>query len=228
MNRSIFKIQWLFILLMGFSLASCSKTDEISEAEVETFSEELVFRTQEATNAGRFGCYELVFPVTIAFPNGETKSVANYEEMRQAFNRWKRSNPRVRTHPVIAFPFEVINEAGDLILVENQIQQRELRIACRRAFFENNGPLGHNVRPKICFKPVFPMSVRIPDGTVILIDERADRRDLHEAIRNWRKNNPGSTERPTLVFPTNFRLEDGSIVTVNSREELKLLKESCN
>lgn len=228
MNTRNFSLSGLLMLIMAFTFSSCTESEEITDAQADLFSEELVFRTQEAANLGRFGCYELVFPVTLAFPNGQNLEVASYEEMHQAFRRWKMNNPRIRTMPAIAFPYDVINEAGEVILVENLQQQRALRMECRRNFFDNNGPAGHNDRPKLCFKPVPPFTVMLPDGTTITINERGDRKALHQAIREWRKNNPDSRERPILVFPMNFRLEDGTIVTINSREELQALKESCN
>lgn len=228
MKSTILKFGIFMLLLTVSGFYSCSKNEETNDTELDAYVEELVFRTQETANLGRFGCYELVFPVTIAFPNGQNAEANSYQEIAQVIRRWRAANPRVRTRPVIAFPYSVVTEDGTLILVENQRQEMELRRECRRTFFENNGHQGHNDRPKICFKPVLPFSVQMPDGSIFTVNNREDLRAMQQAIREWRRNNPGSNARPVLVFPANFQLEDGTTVTINSREELKALKDNCN
>jgi invasion protein IalB len=228
MNTMIFRFSGLILLLLAFNFTACTDSEDVTDTQADAYSEELVFRTQEAANLGRFGCYELIFPVTLAFPNGQSVQVDSYEQMQQAFRRWKMNNPRVRTMPSIAFPYEVINESGEVILVESLQQQRALRLECRKTFFDQNGPQGHNDRPKLCFKPVPPFNIMLPDSSIFTVNDRDDRKALQQAIREWRKNNPDSSARPVLVFPMNFKLEDGTVVTINSREELKALKESCD
>jgi len=228
MKNMSFKSLWLLALAIGiFSFSSCSKSDEVSEVEVEEFTEDFVFRTQEATSLGRFGCYELVFPVTLAFPNGTTASASTYEEMAQLVRRWRANNPRVRTRPEIAFPYEVITRRGEVVLVENVNDQMRLRRACHRTFFDNNTPNGHNDRPKFCFKIVLPVSILLPSGEIFEISERSDRKDFRLAMSEWIRNNPDPTERPTLIFPINVILADRSTTTIADKEALIELKDSC-
>ncbi len=220
--------RWLFVLVLGLFLSSCSDSSDIADdAVAEAYAEETVFRTQESANLGRFGCYELVFPVTITFADGSSVEVDSYETLKNAVKEWRRNNPRVKTRPTLAFPYEIINKEGEYISVTDINVQRSLKLACRKDFFDNNGPNGHNNRPKICFMPAFPYSVLIPDGTVVTLTAKEDRRLLHEAIKTWKENNPDSKERPELIFPLNVLLADGTTVTVASKEELRLLKESC-
>jgi len=228
MKTNLFKFQWLLILVMGLFMASCSEnSDTTDEATADAYAEETVFRTQESTNLGRFGCYELVFPVTISFSDGSTAEVDSYETFKAAVKAWKIANPRVRTRPSIDFPYDVINADGELITVDDLAEQRELKIACGKDFFGNHGPKGHNDRPKLCFRPTFPFSVSLPDGTVITLTSKEDRKTLHDAVKAYIAANPGERVRPELVFPITVLMEDGTSVTVNSKEELKALKDSC-
>lgn len=223
-----FNLRGLFFLVLGLLLFSCSDNSDVAdEAEAETYAEETVFRTQESANLGRFGCYELVFPVTITFADGTSGEVDSYLTLKDFIKEWRKNNPRVRTRPTLAFPYEIINEEGEFITVTDVNEQRSLRLACRKDFFDNHGPNGHNHRPKICFLPAFPFSVEFPDGSIVTLNSKEDRRLLHQAIRLWKQNNPSSTERPELVFPLDVLLEDGTTVTITSKEELRLLKESC-
>ncbi|MBK6566000.1 MAG: hypothetical protein IPN49_08295 [Saprospiraceae bacterium] len=216
---------WLVVFGMIALLSACNKNDT-TEAEVETYVEETVYRIQETGNMGKFGCYELSFPITLTYPDGSvSEEINSYEELKQVLRTWRQENDRPRVRPVITLPFSVITEDGDLITVETTQDLRVLKMECRRMFFENNGPNGHDGRGKFCFKLEFPVSILYPDGTTVAY---TDRREMHKALRQWRKDNRGATERPHLVFPLNVIMEDGTVVTVNSKEELKALKEGCN
>lgn len=222
--KSIFLSKfWLFLLVLGF--ASCTE-NEVTETEVESYVEETVFRMQESGNMGKFGCYELSFPITVTFPDGSVSpEIDSYEALKQVLKDWRAENGKTRVRPVITLPFDVINEDGEIITIETVEQLRRLRMECRRNFFENHGPNGHDGRGKFCFRLQYPVSVEFPNGDIKSFN---DRRAMHLALRQWRKDNPGADERPVLVFPITVIMEDGTLVTVNSKEELKALKDGCN
>jgi hypothetical protein len=225
MKISVLKWQTLWVLLLGVVMISCNKEETISEDQLDEFTEETVFRIQESGNMGRFGCYELVFDITLVFPDGSEVIVADYDEMKEALKTWKRENPRSRVLPTIKFPYEVVSEDGEVIVVENREDQLELRRGCLKKFFENHGPKGHNGRPELCFTLEFPVSVKLPNQTIVTFENP---RAMAEFLRNWRKQNRPSNARPELVFPVTVKLEDGTTQVVNSKEELKELKESCD
>ncbi len=228
MKTHLVKFQWLMILLMGMFMASCNdNSDSTDDATAESYAEETVFRTQEAVNMGRFGCYELVFPVTLSFSDGTNVEVDSYDALKEAVKAWRQANPKVKTRPSIAFPYDVIDSEGAIITVTDLAKQKELRIACGKDFFGNHGPNGHNDRPKLCFRPTFPFSVSLPDGTIITLNSKDDKKVLHDAVKAYMAANPGVKVHPELVFPITVQLEDGTLVTVNSKEELKALKDSC-
>jgi hypothetical protein len=223
MKSQNFKFQWLLILVVGLFITSCTDTNDLGDdASAEAYAEEVVTRTLESSNLGKAGCYELVFPVTVSFPDATTVDIASVEALKEALKSWRKDNPRVRTRPSLAFPYSVINASGEVILVETEADQRELRIACGREFG------GHDKdKHKSCFKINFPFSVMLPDSTVINLNAKEDRKVLHDAIKAYKKANPGVRVKPELVFPISVTMEDGTVVTVNTKEELKALKESC-
>ena len=72
---------------------------------------------------------------------------------------------------------------------------------------------------------VFPVTLEYPDGTTA---EAEDRQALHQLLREWRMNNQGAEDRPSIAFPRDVMLEDGTVVTVNNEDELQALIDACN
>ena len=230
MIKLILKNAWMLALLATVTIISCDQTDDLTngfvdEQVTEAYVDQAVFSIQEEGNLGRRGCFELVFPVTLAFPDSTTATVENYEELIAAITAWKEANPGANERPNLVFPIEVISEDGEIIPVADRAELRELKRECRREYFNNNGPGGHHGNCTPCFSIVFPIDIAFPDGTAA---EAADRMSLKQLVREWKQNNPGSEERPEIVFPIDVEMEDGTIVTVNSVEELKALKDGCD
>lgn len=219
---------FFLVLGLGLFVTSCAdSSDATDDTTAEEYAEEVIFRTQESINLGRLGCYELVFPVTVSFPDGSTATVNSYDELKTSLIAWRKDNPRVRTKPTFAFPYDVINSDGEVITVLDEAQQRALRIACGKDRF-GEGPKGHHGKGKLCFTINFPFSVALPDSTIVTLNAKEDRKLLHEAVRKFRAENPGVRVHPTLVYPISVTMEDGTIVTVLSAEELRNLKNSCD
>lgn len=127
---------WLVVIGMIALLSACNKNDT-TEAEVETYVEETVYRIQETGNMGKFGCYELSFPITLTYPDGSvSEEINSYEELKQVLRTWRQENDRPRVRPVITLPFSVITEDGDLITVETTQDLRVLKMECRRMFLK--------------------------------------------------------------------------------------------
>ncbi|HHM21594.1 MAG TPA: hypothetical protein ENJ20_06180 [Bacteroidetes bacterium] len=226
MLKLIFKNALTIALLATLAITSCDKvTDVVPEETAEQFVDQALYTLQDEGNLGRHGCYELVFPVTVALPDSTTATADSYEELAEIFRTWKEDNPGMTGRPRFVFPIEVINRDGELITVENGFQLRRLRRECIRNWFMNHGPNGHHAQCQPCFKLVFPVTIEFPDGTTA---EAENRMELKMLIREWKMDNPGVPGRPHLVFPLQVEMtEDGTIVTVNNREELKELRESC-
>ncbi|HMX38874.1 MAG TPA: hypothetical protein PKD78_01060 [Saprospiraceae bacterium] len=216
-------------------LVACNKSNETTTDQV---VDEVLYSVQERGGLGKYGCFELVFPVTIVLPDSTTATVNSYDEMKQTLRAYFDANgggnnggghhnhgagerPRIS----FVFPISVVSQDGEVITVETQEELRELRAACGGASFGNHGPNGHGQHGLSCFEIVFPITIQFPDSSTVAVNSR---QELHQTLRDWRKNNPGATARPQIVFPITVKMtDDGTLVTVNSRDELRQLKEDC-
>jgi hypothetical protein len=218
----------LLILFGGFFIA-CQKEDEVITAD--TFVTESIEEIETRSGTGVRGCYELVFPVTIQFRDSTTAEVASYEEMRQAIRDWYESNgvrPGRHDRPVIVMPFQVINEAGEIITVETQEQLAELVRLCRQQGGPGSGPGNHgnhgNHGP--CYELVFPITVSFPDSSQVTVNSNEE---MRAAVRAYKEAHPDQHRvHPAFVYPITVTIvSDSSQVVVNSAEELRAIKQAC-
>lgn len=219
-------------LLPAFALVallfSCNKADELT---VDEAVDQALYSAQERGGMGRYGCYELVFPVTIELPDGTTVEVDSYDEVKQQLRAYFEANgggkrPRhgARPHVNFVFPIAVVSQDGEVIAVESADALRQLRAECAGTF-GNHGPQGHGQHGLSCFEVVFPVTVEFPDGTTA---EAADPQAIHQLMRTWRQANPSVPGRPKLAFPITVKMAaDGNLVTLDSPEALRSLKADC-
>ena len=76
-------------------------------------------------------CYQLVYPVTIAFPDGSTQEVADREEGREALEAWWEANPEVEEDPSLLFPFDIRLRNGDTVTIDDEDELTRYRRRCR-------------------------------------------------------------------------------------------------
>lgn len=234
MKKAFFWVMSLTAILMTGFFTACDKTDELT---TEDAVDQALYAAQERGGLGKYGCYELVFPVTVTMPDGTTTITANsYDELREGFRSFFQANggnrPRGgrfgggnRPHPSFQLPITVINEAGETIVVETEAALRQLRADCGAATFSSHGWQGHGQFGLTCFELVFPVTVQYPDGTTKSV---ADATALRQLALDWRKNNPGSTNRPSLQFPVSVKMKsDGAIVAVSSQAAMIELRKGC-
>lgn len=225
MVKLILKNAILLIVLVMVSLTACNQADDLTtENAVTDFVDQALFSLQETGDIGRYGCYELVFPVAITFPDASVVVADDYDGLAAAITVWKEANPDAAERPTFVFPIEVLSMEGELISVADKAELKELKKACGGGYFGRNGHRGHRGKCGLCFDLVFPVELLFPDGTTATADDRAALKTL---VREWKEANPDAAERPTLVFPVNVVLEDGTEVSVGSLEDLQALKESC-
>lgn len=226
MHNYIFKgLQILSLFTFMLFVVSCQDEDgvqpkdqfEIFGDEADFYAELSVVKIEEHASLGRRGCFEVVFPITIDFPDGTNTEVASYEDMFQAIKAWRMDNPDADGRPMIALPFEVIHKNGEVISIESEEMLKRLRKSCVKPDRPHDR--------KRCFKIVFPVTIVFPDGST---SEVADMEAMYNAFREWKANNPDSDERPTLDFPIDAELKSGAIITLESQEQLVRLKKRCN
>lgn len=221
MFKNVLKWNFLFILAIAAFGTACEKnlTDDLNEATdltIETRSD-----PYEGTRGpgGRLlhGCFEFVFPVTVALPGGETAEANDPAELRQIFREWCQSNPGT-SRPTVVMPFEVSIEDDTTVLIETAEDFQAVVADC----LPDSPPFPRPHRK--CFRPVFPVTLVFPDGNTLEVENSFQ---LRMAIRDWKENNPDATEHPTIQFPYDVTLQDGTVVTVNSEEDVQTLLEEC-
>lgn len=233
------------ILLLSFLtwMTACNKdastttTDDVSD-----FVESALTELRDSANVGTGHCFELVFPITIVFPDETTTEVDSFPELKTALHDWKEANPDSNERPTFKYPLEVLAQDGTIITVTNAEELKALRDSCDMGGHHGpRGPRGgHGGGPGrpgnggggnhgnggdcACFQIVFPVTIQFADGTTKSV---ADERALRDAARAWHEANPGVEGRPELVFPINVKLTDGTTQAVADAAALKALKESC-
>jgi hypothetical protein len=260
MYRTFFKsIGFLAVVVLAGFFTSCQQEDGITS--VDNFVLQSTMDIDYRSGAGRAGCYELVFPVTLQFADSSTAIVNSYDEMKQAMRDWFEANgggagnggghggphghggPGGLGRPFIVLPFQVINEAGEIITIETPEQLAEIRALCNpgggdmdttghgggndtigHGHHGHGGPGGGGPGSGPCFTLNYPLSVMFADSSVVLVNSKEE---LQAAVIAWHEANPGQHVRPEFVFPLSVTLADGTVVTVNSRDEIRALKEAC-
>ncbi len=91
----------------------------------------------ESCRPDRAPCAELVFPVTLEFPDGSTEEYDSKDEMQIALMEWKEDNPDATERPTIQFPQDVELQNGDIITVESADELAELTKRCRKERRQN-------------------------------------------------------------------------------------------
>lgn len=228
--KNVLKISWIFTLVIGtLFFTSCDKdngfidNDLFSLTDTENYTDQALYEVESRTNTGRNGCFELVSPISLDFPDQTTQEVNDIDELKTTIRTWKEANPDATERPTLVFPIEVISEDGELISVADEAGLKELKEGC--GGFRGRGPRGHGGKCKdLCFEINYPITIEFPDGTTA---SGADRQELKQAVRDWKTANPNATERPAIVFPIDVTLEDGIVQSIASKEDLKTLKESC-
>lgn len=227
--------------------SSCSDdSDTGTDVEsVENYVSQAVYSLQTEVNAGKMGCYEFVFPVTINFPDGNTSTADSYASLKEQIRSWIKDNaesiglpPRDSIRgkcevreilkdaqlPKIAFPVDVLAEDGTVITVDTKEALIELKKACRKDFYGGKGRHCHDKGDQ-CFKLVFPITVEFPDGTIVTA---ASKSTLKEIIRAWHKRTDRPNHvHPKLVFPLTIEFEDGTKKVVDSQDALKAERKAC-
>jgi len=229
------------MVTLGF-LTSCQKEDGV--VSTDNFINTSVQEIQSRSGAGIFGCYELVFPVSIQFADSTTATVNSYDELRQAIRTWFEANggqPHHSARPSLVFPFQVMNQAGEIITVADEAQLQALHDLCSPnpggggpggpgggghggGHGGHGGGHGGNPAGDPCFTLDFPITIQFPDSTQLAV---ASPKELETALHTWKENHPKSEGRPEIVFPITVTLKDGTQQVVNSPEELKAIKDAC-
>ena len=202
------------------SLAFILEADDNGTVDALIFDDEA---DQSEALRGQFGdearpqftgdCFQLVYPVTIAFPDGTQVTVDSAAAIRAAVRSWIGSNsnrPRPRVRPSFVFPFDVQLADGTLQTVDNRAAFRALLQSCRP-------------EAERCLTLVYPVSYAFGDS-VVSFQSAAE---VRAAIRAYRQDSTRRRVRPTLVFPIQVETAAGELTTVTSAENLRRIRATC-
>ncbi|MCC6815780.1 MAG: hypothetical protein IT267_05165 [Saprospiraceae bacterium] len=222
MKNLILKGMALYALML-IGLSSCQK-DELATSDVENFVQETIYELQFDGGIGKLGCFELIFPVQISFPDGTNGSYSSYDELIAAFKDWRLTHSKSEGKPEFIFPIDVLKKDGTTITVNSKEELKDLRKECPGR--HNRGPKGHINRGLSCFELTYPLTLIFPNSNELTVSSKEE---FRSALKSWRELNPGRpVSHPKIKFPYSVILkEDGTTVTLNSREDLIALKDKC-
>lgn len=225
MNFKMIKLLSFLFLSMSLFLVSCGDTDsDLTEETVQNYVDEAVFSVQDECNAGRHGCFELIFPIEVEMSDGTIIEAEDYADLKEQVRAWKELNPDATGRPQLVFPVELITEGGIIITVSSKQHLRTVRKICRRIYFANHDWDGHSDRPLFCFRLQFPLTLTFPNADNLEVENK---RQLKLAIRAWKALFPDIDENPGFLYPIMIKMEDGTVVEVNSSDELRAIKDDC-
>jgi hypothetical protein len=162
-------------------------------------------------------CFNLVFPVIIAFPGSNSASADNPMEIRQLITAWRILHPFSPLHPHIDFPYQVELQDGSIVTLNNVEDLADLREHCG-----GNVGDGHGLR---CIQLDFPVEIAFPDGTITEVNSREE---VIVAWMGWLEANPNAEGRPSFVYPLSvINIADGSMTIVETPMELWELRRDC-
>lgn len=244
MHKNWLKVSLFLLASTVAAFFACNK--DTTSQTADDYLDQTLFSIQERGGMGKYGCYELIFPVTVNFPDSTTQEVNSYDELKDAIRNWFQANGggtgtgggnghhhgnhhnQVDSlpHPTLAFPVSVLSPDGEIITVNNESELHDLKEACGGGTFGHHDHHGHGQHGLACFEIQFPITIQFPDSTTAIA---ADQAALHTLLHDWKHNNPGVSGHPEIVFPIQVVMKDDStVVTVNSKQELHDLKKGCN
>lgn len=160
-----------------------------------------------------WNCFQLVYPITYNMPDGSEIIIADRAD-RVLIRNWYIEHPDYQEKPTLVYPVDIVYPDGTILTINDVEEMRAAKAECRD---QDNDP------PRRCFQLVYPVTYSMPDGSEIVIAERADR----ALIRNWYLEHPDFQEKPTLVYPVDIVYPDGSSTTINNSEEMRAAKRDC-
>ena len=75
-------------------------------------------------------CFNIVFPISISFPDDSVEEVANRMELKQTIRAWKAENPDAEERQEVVFPIEVELEDGTVVTINSKEELEELKDSC--------------------------------------------------------------------------------------------------
>ena len=75
-------------------------------------------------------CFDIVYPLTISFPNGSQLEAANAVTLKEAIRAWKETVENPEGRPMLVFPITVSYEDGTEVSVADREALKDLKDQC--------------------------------------------------------------------------------------------------
>ncbi|MCI4671602.1 MAG: hypothetical protein MRZ79_25895 [Bacteroidia bacterium] len=226
---------FLVAFFAGSMLVSCDDANignllgstEVGAEEVADAVEDAAARgSADSSGRHRDGCFDLVYPVTLSFPDGTSSVADSAEELYDLIQDWKINNGDSAGRPSLVFPLDVVLSDGTTETVDDEDEFKEILADCGygKGKRGKRGGKKHK-RASACYEILFPVSVSFPNNTTAVADSAGE---LKQLIRDWKANDSTNLGRPSLVFPFDVTiLADGSTITVTSETTLDSIRNEC-
>lgn len=76
-------------------------------------------------------CFQLEFPISVKFPDGNTASYSTKDELKTAIQSWRQNNTNTTTRPEIVFPIQAKKTDGTIVAISSREDFRTLRQSCK-------------------------------------------------------------------------------------------------
>ena len=104
------------ILILGAFIALFLSSCTVEETQTtDQFVDETIENFEIETRSGATGCFDLVYPISIIFPDSTIVEVASSDEKKELISAWKEENLGAEEKPSLVYPIELINEEGEVV-----------------------------------------------------------------------------------------------------------------
>ncbi|GAA5219450.1 hypothetical protein [Membranihabitans marinus] len=220
-----------FALMLSLLMISCTEGVVNTTEDLTLTDEELA--EGQINDMCASSCFDLVFPLSMNFPDGTTATFDDVDTMRSSLLEWRRANiGEYETWPELVYPISVILDDETESEIASAEEFKALIAECK-PFGRKGKRAGKGIKDKIrdkisldsCFTFVYPISFAFPDGSEVAYDSGSE---VLEGLKAW-KETAGEDEegQPELVYPISVTLADGTVQELASAEEIKALRETC-
>ncbi|MEM9984284.1 MAG: hypothetical protein AAF804_04250 [Bacteroidota bacterium] len=163
-------------------------------------------------------CFEIIYPIDFTMPDSSIITVTHDKDT--ALRAWYLANPNSRGIPALVYPID-ISFKDSVISINNQTDLQQAYLVCKEenAGGEAREPVRYEGE---CFEFVYPISYRMPDGSVVNVISETD-----TALRAWFASNPNANGEAVLQFPVDLIFKDTLTITINSAEQLRRAYARC-
>ena len=159
-------------------------------------------------------CFELRYPFTLRMPDSTLITIETIDS-KDAVKAWHESHPEVKEKGVFVFPINILFRENEM-KINGQDELKYIFDECK------NGKR-RDRKKEYCFEVVYPYTLLMPDGTLITLESKDDRK----AVKAWHENHPEVKEKGILIFPIVLEYPEGDKVEINSKEDFEVIKKDC-